>query len=98
MSYLTWHSIAFSDVFRTKKQLSNFQDMLENIFIPIFEATINPRSHPELHLFLQHVSKLKNSGTMAIIQIYQTNGTETTLHYVSRKNPVTSSLVGILFS
>uniref|UniRef100_UPI00398F7952 AMP deaminase 2-like isoform X2 n=1 Tax=Pristiophorus japonicus TaxID=55135 RepID=UPI00398F7952 len=43
------------DVFRTKKQLCNFQDMLENIFIPIFEATINPRSHPELHLFLQHV-------------------------------------------
>ncbi|XP_048408984.1 AMP deaminase 2-like isoform X4 [Stegostoma tigrinum] len=43
------------DVFRTKKQLNNFQDMLENIFIPIFEATINPRNHPELHLFLQHV-------------------------------------------
>ncbi|XP_059806100.1 AMP deaminase 2-like isoform X2 [Hypanus sabinus] len=43
------------DVFRTKKQLNNFQDMLENIFLPIFEATINPRNHPELHLFLQHV-------------------------------------------
>ncbi|XP_043572442.1 AMP deaminase 2-like isoform X4 [Chiloscyllium plagiosum] len=43
------------DVFRTKKQLHNFQDMLENIFIPVFEATINPRNHPELHLFLQHV-------------------------------------------
>ncbi|GCC34011.1 AMP deaminase 2-like isoform X1 [Chiloscyllium punctatum] len=43
------------DVFRTKKQLNNFQDMLENIFIPVFEATINPRNHPELHLFLQHV-------------------------------------------
>ncbi|XP_042197985.1 AMP deaminase 2 isoform X1 [Callorhinchus milii] len=43
------------DVFRTKNQLASFQDMLENIFIPIFEATINPRNHPELHLFLQHV-------------------------------------------
>ncbi|XP_062921357.1 AMP deaminase 2-like isoform X2 [Mobula hypostoma] len=43
------------DVFHTKKQLNNFQDMLENIFLPIFEATINPRNHPELHLFLQHV-------------------------------------------
>uniref|UniRef100_A0A6Q2WTL4 AMP deaminase n=1 Tax=Esox lucius TaxID=8010 RepID=A0A6Q2WTL4_ESOLU len=43
------------DVYRTKKQLANFQEMLENIFMPLFEATINPRSHPELHLFLQHV-------------------------------------------
>ncbi|XP_029287422.1 AMP deaminase 2 isoform X1 [Cottoperca gobio] len=43
------------DVYRTKKQLANFQEMLENIFIPLFEVTINPRSHPELHLFLEHV-------------------------------------------
>lgn len=44
-----------SDVYRTKKQLCNFQEMLENIFTPLFEVTVNPGSHPELHLFLQHV-------------------------------------------
>ncbi|XP_015198143.2 AMP deaminase 2 isoform X2 [Lepisosteus oculatus] len=43
------------DVYHTKKQLANFQEMLENIFLPLFEVTVNPRSHPELHLFLQHV-------------------------------------------
>nr|XP_057910212.1 AMP deaminase 2 isoform X2 [Doryrhamphus excisus] len=43
------------DVYHTKKQLANFQEMLENIFLPLFEATINPRSHPEVHLFLEHV-------------------------------------------
>ncbi|XP_034387753.1 AMP deaminase 2 isoform X2 [Cyclopterus lumpus] len=43
------------DVYRTKKQLANFQEMLENIFMPLFEVTIDPRSHPELHLFLEHV-------------------------------------------
>ncbi|XP_062282828.1 AMP deaminase 2 [Scomber scombrus] len=43
------------DVYHTKKQLSNFQEMLENIFTPLFEVTVNPGSHPELHLFLQHV-------------------------------------------
>uniref|UniRef100_A0A672JGP7 AMP deaminase n=1 Tax=Salarias fasciatus TaxID=181472 RepID=A0A672JGP7_SALFA len=43
------------DVYHTKKQLSNFQEMLENIFMPLFEVTVAPRSHPELHLFLQHV-------------------------------------------
>ncbi|XP_045912004.1 AMP deaminase 2 isoform X2 [Micropterus dolomieu] len=43
------------DVYHTKKQLCNFQEMLENIFTPLFEVTVNPGSHPELHLFLQHV-------------------------------------------
>ncbi|TNN82937.1 AMP deaminase 2 [Liparis tanakae] len=43
------------DVYHTKKQLCNFQEMLENIFAPLFEATVHPGSHPELHLFLQHV-------------------------------------------
>ncbi|XP_035376296.1 AMP deaminase 2 isoform X1 [Electrophorus electricus] len=43
------------DVYHTKKQLGNFQQMLENIFLPLFEVTVNPHSHPELHLFLQHV-------------------------------------------
>ncbi|KAM6930037.1 AMP deaminase 2 [Lycodopsis pacificus] len=43
------------DVYHTKKQLCNFQEMLENVFVPLFEVTVNPRSHPELHLFLQHV-------------------------------------------
>ncbi|KAF7668795.1 hypothetical protein LDENG_00287170 [Lucifuga dentata] len=43
------------DVYHSKKQLFNFQEMLENIFTPLFEVTLNPGSHPELHLFLQHV-------------------------------------------
>uniref|UniRef100_A0A8C0FME1 AMP deaminase n=1 Tax=Bubo bubo TaxID=30461 RepID=A0A8C0FME1_BUBBB len=43
------------DVYRTKKQLANFQEMLENIFLPLYEATVHPAQHPELHLFLEHV-------------------------------------------
>ncbi|KAM6976510.1 AMP deaminase 2 isoform 1-T1 [Aplochiton taeniatus] len=43
------------DVYYNKKQLSNFQEMLENIFMPLFEVTVDPASHSELHLFLQHV-------------------------------------------
>ncbi|XP_068774582.1 AMP deaminase 2 isoform X1 [Struthio camelus] len=43
------------DVYRTKRQLANFQEMLENIFLPLYEATVHPAQHPELHLFLEHV-------------------------------------------
>ena len=30
--------------------------MLENVFMPVFEATINPQAHPDLSVFLRHVS------------------------------------------
>lgn len=45
-----------SDIFRSKKLLPNFGKMLENIFLPLFKATINPQDHRELHLFLKYVS------------------------------------------
>lgn len=35
--------------------LQNFEQMLSNIFAPLFETTIDPSSHPFLHKFLQHV-------------------------------------------
>ncbi|CDQ89234.1 unnamed protein product [Oncorhynchus mykiss] len=30
--------------------------MLENIFLPLFEATVNPQKHKELHVFLKYVT------------------------------------------
>lgn len=47
---------AHSDVFRSKNFLPHFGKMLENIFVPVFEATLNPQAHKELSVFLRHVS------------------------------------------
>ncbi|XP_072129017.1 AMP deaminase 3-like isoform X4 [Mobula birostris] len=44
------------DIFRSKKLLPSFGKMLENVFLPLFEATINPRENRELHLFLKYVT------------------------------------------
>ncbi|KAM8938739.1 AMP deaminase 3 [Pelodytes ibericus] len=44
------------DIFRSKKILPDFSKMLENIFLPLFEATINPSDHKELYLFLNYVT------------------------------------------
>ncbi|GAX13190.1 AMP deaminase [Fistulifera solaris] len=33
----------------------SFQDMLDNIFIPMFEATLHPDKHPEIAQCLQHI-------------------------------------------
>ena len=58
--YACDHSILhiFSDIYKSKHLLENFGEMLENIFLPLFEATINPDSHPNLHKFLHQVSQL----------------------------------------
>ena len=33
--------------------IENFEQMLDNIFVPLFEVTKDPASHPQLHLFLK---------------------------------------------
>ncbi|XP_054257177.1 AMP deaminase 2 isoform X2 [Macrosteles quadrilineatus] len=43
------------DIFRTNKLMNNFQELLTNIFLPLFEVTNDPASHPDLHQFLQYV-------------------------------------------
>ncbi|MCI4379152.1 hypothetical protein PGIGA_G00224620 [Pangasianodon gigas] len=44
------------DIFRSKKIVPNFAKMLENIFLPLFEATVNPQKHKEIHVFLKYVT------------------------------------------
>ena len=47
------------DVFRSKSGTSGihcFADVLHNFFWPLFEVTLDPASHPELHVFLLHIS------------------------------------------
>ncbi|CAJ0566946.1 unnamed protein product, partial [Mesorhabditis spiculigera] len=43
------------DIYRTRS-MKNFGELLDNIFLPLFEVTNDPASHPELHRFLQQVS------------------------------------------
>eukprot|EP00071_Canis_lupus_P027019 XP_022260576.1 AMP deaminase 1 isoform X2 [Canis lupus familiaris] len=59
------------DVFRSKNFLPHFGKMLENVFMPVFEATINPQAHPNLSVFLKHITgfdsvddESKHSGHM----------------------------------
>lgn len=48
-------STFYSDIFKTNKIVTSFQEILDNIFLPLFEATNEPDKHPELHRFLQYV-------------------------------------------
>ncbi|KAF9525475.1 AMP deaminase [Crepidotus variabilis] len=42
-------------VYKANGSIRTFQDIVNNIFKPLFEVTKNPLSHPELHVFLQRV-------------------------------------------
>jgi AMP deaminase len=42
-------------IYRTKAGAVSFLEMLENIFIPIFEATLYPDQHPEVAEMLNHI-------------------------------------------
>jgi len=43
------------NVYRKAGFITNFQEMLDNIFLPLFEATVDPNSHPEVDCFLKQV-------------------------------------------
>ncbi|KAG8366285.1 hypothetical protein BUALT_Bualt17G0060500 [Buddleja alternifolia] len=43
------------NVYRSMGTVTSFQNILDNIFIPLFEVTVDPNSHPHLHVFLMQV-------------------------------------------
>ncbi|KAL0671463.1 hypothetical protein Bca4012_034167 [Brassica carinata] len=43
------------NIYKDMGIVTSFQNILDNIFIPLFEATVDPDSHPQLHVFLKQV-------------------------------------------
>lgn len=43
------------DVYKASGLMDNYEQIVKNIFQPLFEVTKDPQSHPKLHVFLQRV-------------------------------------------
>ncbi|PHH78515.1 hypothetical protein CDD83_3975 [Cordyceps sp. RAO-2017] len=43
------------DVYRSSDLMDTFEQIVKNLFQPLFEVTKDPSSHPKLHVFLQRV-------------------------------------------
>lgn len=43
------------DIYKSTGLMENFEQVIINIFQPLFEVTKSPSSHPKLHIFLQRV-------------------------------------------
>lgn len=42
-------------LYKSMKTIDNFEDVIRNVWQPLFEVTKDPSSHPKLHVFLQRV-------------------------------------------
>ena len=43
------------DIYKSTGQLDSFGQLLDNLFQPLFQVTVDPSSNPQLHCFLQQV-------------------------------------------
>lgn len=43
------------DIYKKNGNVRSFLDIMKNIFEPLFEVSLNPKSHPKLYVFLQRV-------------------------------------------
>ncbi|KAJ0446975.1 putative AMP deaminase [Helianthus annuus] len=43
------------NIYKSMGTVTSFQNILDNVFIPLFEVTVDPKSHPQLHIFLMQV-------------------------------------------
>lgn len=43
------------DVYKATGMMESFEEVIKNVFQPLFEVTKDPQSHPKLHIFLQRV-------------------------------------------
>ncbi|KAL2869399.1 AMP deaminase [Aspergillus lucknowensis] len=43
------------DVYKSSGMMESFEQVIRNVFQPLFEVTKNPSTHPKLHVFLQRV-------------------------------------------
>ncbi|ODV81767.1 AMP deaminase [Suhomyces tanzawaensis NRRL Y-17324] len=43
------------DLYKRNGNVETFQDILRNLFQPLYEVSLDPKSHPKLHIFLQRV-------------------------------------------
>ncbi|KIK69816.1 hypothetical protein GYMLUDRAFT_236289 [Collybiopsis luxurians FD-317 M1] len=43
------------DIYKANGSVKTFEDIVKNVYGPLFEVTKDPSTHPELHVFLQRV-------------------------------------------
>jgi len=71
---LLWFVFQLPRLYNVYKEMgivTSFQNILDNIFIPLFEVTVDPDSHPQLHVFLKQVCYLPTESSIYLTRPYR---------------------------
>lgn len=49
--------------------VQSFETILENVFAPLFEVSVDPSSHPQLHVLLSMVGQKQNQ-TPSVMRLF----------------------------
>lgn len=63
----------------------SFQEMIDNIFIPMFEATLHPADHPEISEALKHIVGIDSVDDEGVLE--ETCSAQKPGEWTSNKNP-----------
>lgn len=64
-----WFSLQLPRLYNVYKEMGivqSFETILENVFTPLFEVTVDPASHPKLHVLLTVVSEIHESSNFSL--------------------------------
>ncbi|KJH42830.1 putative AMP deaminase [Dictyocaulus viviparus] len=76
------------DIYKAKNMVKSFDEILDNVFTPLFEVTNDPSSHPNLHRFLQQVSGIDSVDDESKHEfVHFDRSTPTPPHYKDAENP-----------
>ncbi|VDM60447.1 unnamed protein product [Angiostrongylus costaricensis] len=76
------------DVYKAKNMVKTFDEILDNVFTPLFEVTNDPSSHPDLYRFLQQVSGIDSVDDESKHEfVHFDRSTPTPPNYKDAENP-----------
>ncbi|KAK3394050.1 hypothetical protein B0H63DRAFT_459817 [Podospora didyma] len=86
------------DVYKASGLMNSFEQVVKNIFQPLFEVTKDPTSHPKLHVFLQRVIGLDSVDDESKVERRQYKKFPVANSWVTKQNPPYSYWIYYLFA
>ncbi|KAL9110069.1 MAG: hypothetical protein Q9227_005408 [Pyrenula ochraceoflavens] len=85
-------------MYKATNTVESFEDVVSNIFKPLFEVTRDPQSHPKLHVFLHRVIGFDSVDDESKVERRFVRKFETPKRWTSKENPPYSYWIYYLFA
>ena len=85
-------------MYKATNAVDSFEDVVTNIFRPLFEVTRDPQSHPKLHVFLHRVIGFDSVDDESKVERRFVRKFETPKRWKTKENPPYSYYIYYLFA